>query len=114
MRAAISSGVVLLTVSLASAAVAQNAAPALRVATFVLPPYVMAEGDHLTGFSIDLWNAVAARLKVDTDYQRVADVAALLDDFRSDKADVGVSGVFITAEREQYVDFSVSVLNAGM
>jgi hypothetical protein len=32
---------------------AQDAAPELRVATFVVPPFVMRDGDRLVAFSID-------------------------------------------------------------
>jgi polar amino acid transport system substrate-binding protein len=93
---------------------AQDTTQALRVATFVLPPYVMKEGDHLTGFSIDLWDRIAERLKVPVTYAEVPDVNRLLEAVRSQNTDVGVSGVFITAERDRTVDFSVSILNAGL
>jgi ABC-type amino acid transport substrate-binding protein len=34
----------------------------LRVATMPLEPFVIADGDQLSGFSIDLWDAIAERL----------------------------------------------------
>jgi polar amino acid transport system substrate-binding protein len=93
---------------------AQTTPPTLHVATFVLPPYVMRQDKQLTGFSIDLWDAVARHMKVRTDYQIMPDVNALLAAIRSKTADVGASGVFITEERDKYADFSVPILNAGM
>ena len=93
---------------------AQTTPPTIRVATFVLPPYVMMQDKQLTGFSIDLWNAIARHMNVRTDYRVTPDVNALLAAIRSKTVDVGASGVFITAERDQYADFSVSILNAGM
>ena len=49
----------------ASAAPAPGATE-LRVAAFVAPPGVMEQNGTLTGFSVDLWNAIAARLKLKT------------------------------------------------
>jgi len=105
---------VLLAALPVAAVQAQDAGRTLRIATFALPPYVMPEGDQLTGFSIDLWTAAAERLKVRSEFQVLPDVAALLKAVESGAADVGVSGVFITAERDRHVDFSVSILEAGL
>ena len=58
------------------AASAQGETPELRVAAFIAPPSVMEQNGTLTGFSVDLWNAIAARLKVKTSYQIVPDVGA--------------------------------------
>ncbi len=86
----------------------------LRVATFLLPPYVMREHNQLTGFSIDLWNAVAQTMNVKTDYFLEPDVNAVFAAVQSNNTDVGVSGIYITAAREDHADFSVPILNAGM
>jgi len=40
--------------------------PVLRVATSEAPPFVLRHGDAPTGFSIDVWNAVAQRLGAQT------------------------------------------------
>jgi polar amino acid transport system substrate-binding protein len=86
----------------------------LKVATFVLPPYVMLEKGRLEGFAIDLWDEVAQRLQIRSDFQVMPNVAAMLAQVHDDKADIGVSGIFITANRSRSVDFTVSVLNTGM
>ena len=86
----------------------------LRVATFVLPPYVMKQGDGLTGFSVDIWRAVAERMHASFTFVEAPDVDGLMADIRSGSADIGVSGVFITEERDESVDFSVPILNAGL
>jgi ABC-type amino acid transport substrate-binding protein len=49
-----------------SAASTQGETPELRVAAFVAPPSVMEQNGTLTGFSVDLWNAIVARLKAKT------------------------------------------------
>jgi len=98
----------------ASSARAQTAQRTIKVETFVVPPFVIEEGGGLTGFSVDLWNDVARRLGAKTEYQLAPDVAAGFDAMRSKKADVAVSGIFITRERDREFDFSHTILEAGL
>ena len=58
-----------------AAASAQGRSPELRVAAVVVPPFIMEQNGSLTGFSIELWNAIAALLKLKTSYQIMPDVA---------------------------------------
>lgn len=87
--------------------------PEIRAVVGVLPPFVIEEQDHLTGFSVELWNEVAKSLKLRTHYQIVSDVPALLDALRKQQADIIVTGLYYSAERDQEFDFSYSILNAG-
>jgi polar amino acid transport system substrate-binding protein len=93
---------------------AQNTASELRVATFVLPPFVMQDGDRLTGFSIDLWEEIAARLKVRPSYTMVSNPASFFQLLQSGNVDVGVSAVFFTTEHDKIVDFTYPILNTGL
>ena len=97
-----------------STAVATTAeAPELRVAAFVIPPLVIEQNGSLTGFGIDLWNAIAARLKRKTAYQIVPDVSALEEAMRSKSADLTLA-LFITSARDEKYDFSYPTLEAGL
>jgi polar amino acid transport system substrate-binding protein len=100
--------------ALTAPAIAQPATQEVQVGTRVLPPMVVQQGDTLTGFSIDLWNAIAEKLKLKTTYQTAPDVRALLDLVRTGKAEVGISAVSITSAREVEFDFSQPMLNAGL
>ena len=73
----------------------------------------MEQNGTLTGFSVDLWNAIAARLKVKTSYQIVPDVGRLEEAMRSKSADLTVS-LFITSARDEVFDFSIPTLQAGL
>src|SRR5208282_6799046 len=95
-----------------SAASAPGETPELRVAAFVAPPSVMEQNGTLTGFSVDLWNAIAARLKLKTSYQVMPDVSHLEEAMRSKSADLTLS-LFITSAREVF-DFSIPTLQAGL
>jgi len=101
-------------ISLVSTAQAQTGPQELRVVTRVLPPLVVGQQGQLSGFSIDLWNKIAERLQVKTNYQIAPDVRALLEEIRSGKAEVGISAISITAAREKEFDFSQPMLNAGL
>jgi len=74
----------------------------------------MKQGDQLTGFSIDLWNEIAARLKWTTNYQVAPDVDALLGSLRTKSADVIVTGIFYSTERDQEFDFSYPIMESGL
>jgi polar amino acid transport system substrate-binding protein len=87
----------------------------LRVVTRVLPPLVVEQqGGALSGFSIELWERIAERLKLQASYQIAPDVRSLLEEVRTGKADLGVAAISITSAREQEFDFSQPILNAGL
>ena len=86
----------------------------LRVAAIVVPPFVMEQNGSLTGFSIELWNAIAARLKLKTSYQIMPDGGAVEEAMRSKSADLTVAPVFITSARDEVFDFSYPILDAGL
>ncbi|MFT3731072.1 MAG: transporter substrate-binding domain-containing protein [Hyphomicrobium sp.] len=93
---------------------ADPAPPSLRVATRVVAPLVQKTNGQLTGFSIDLWNAVAARLGAKTTFIEMGDVNSLLNSVRTGQADLGISAISITAERDKIFDFSQPMLSAGL
>ncbi len=96
-------------------AFAQEAAQReLKVATRVLSPMVIERGGELTGFSIDIWNEVAARLKVKTIFSIAPDVRAQLEAVRAGEADLAVAAISITSAREAEFDFSQPMMNAGL
>ena len=98
----------------ASSPLAQNGAPSIRVVTRVVPPLVVEQNGAFSGFSIDLWNSIAERLKLETKYQTAADVHTLLQAVREQEVDLGISAISITSEREKDFDFSQPILNAGL
>jgi polar amino acid transport system substrate-binding protein len=92
---------------------AQGEIPEIRVAAIIAPPITMEQNGNLTGFAVDLWNAIAARLKVKTSYQIMPDVNHLEEAMRSKNVDL-ILGVFITSARDEVFDFSIPTLQAGL
>ena len=106
--------VVSFAVTMATPVLAQDQGAEIRAITMVTPPFVMKQGDALTGFCIDIWDEVAARLNLKTNYQVAPNVSALLDVMNADGADVLVAPIFYSTERDQVFDFSHPILEAGM
>jgi polar amino acid transport system substrate-binding protein len=96
---------------LISAALAQNQSGQIRAVTIVAPPFVMKQGDHLTGFTIDLWNEISARLKLTTSYQVAASASATLDAMQTKSADIVVAPVFYSTERDAQFRSSSRLMN---
>lgn len=97
----------------------------LTVAVKPLTPFVIVDeaalaGDTsdldavLSGFSIDLWRDLAIELGVETQWLLVETVQDVLDAVVTGRADVGIAGISITAEREEVLDFSLPMFSAGL
>ncbi|MAS36905.1 MAG: amino acid ABC transporter substrate-binding protein [Anaerolineaceae bacterium] len=92
---------------------AQETEP-LRVATKLFPPLVLKQSDLFTGFSIQLWEAIASNAGLDYELYEVETVVDQLDAIQNGDADVAIAGITITAEREQVLDFSFPYFDAGL
>lgn len=105
--------VLLLATVMIASAVAQDQRPEIRAITAIAPPFSMRQGDELTGFSVDLWNEIAARLNMRTHFQVASDISGLFAPMRTRDADVIVVPVAFTAERDREYDFSYPVVETG-
>src|SRR5437762_14091194 len=77
---------------------AQKPPQRLRIATRIVPPFVQEQDGRLTGFSIELWHAIALQMGIDGDLNPYPSVGDLLAAVKSGKADLGIAAVSITAE----------------
>jgi polar amino acid transport system substrate-binding protein len=94
---------------------ATRAKPALRVATRVIAPLVMKGArDELTGFSIDLWRAIARDSSLNFTLIEKHSLPELLSAVEKGEADLAVAAISITAEREETFDFSQPILESGL
>ena len=93
---------------------AQSPAQPVRVATRLIPPFVFEEGVKLTGFSMELWQSIAAELKLNSAMAKAGDVKELLATVKSGRADLGIAAISITAERSKEFDFSQPMFDAGL
>jgi len=85
----------------------------ITVVTAILPPLAMKQGDTMTGFSVDLWQEIAHRLGLTSDFKIVPDLGAYMAALRSKEAAVGNAIIYYSTERDKEFDFSFPVLEAG-
>jgi polar amino acid transport system substrate-binding protein len=85
----------------------------LRVVTKEIEPFVIKEGDRLTGFSIDLWKEIALLTGQPFEFVEVASVGEQLEAVESGQADLVIVAISITAEREEVLDFSHACCRSG-
>ncbi len=85
------------------------------VATRVVPPFVIEEAPgRLSGFSVDLWRAIAAEAGLKSTFQVYKTLPELLGAVQGDGNPVGISAVSITAAREKYLEFSQPMFRSGL
>jgi polar amino acid transport system substrate-binding protein len=92
---------------------AQTTKP-LRVATGFATPFVFEENGQMTGFSIDLWRSITDEINVKSELFVNPTTQDLLSAVKSKKADVGISNISITAERDKDFDFSQPMFESGL
>lgn len=61
--------------------------------------------DNAVGMDIDIANAMAEKLGVETEFEQVADFAGIVGDLTSERYDIVMSAISITPEREAEIDF---------
>ncbi len=86
----------------------------LRIATKVLPPFVLYDNLEYEGFSVDLVEALCRELDLDYELYGVNSLAKLMDEAARGVADASISAIAITAERERSIDFTHSYFESGL
>ncbi len=86
----------------------------LTVATKRFEPLVSYKNSEYVGFSIDLWDAIAQQMNTEYSLYGVESIEALLKEVERNSADVAISGITITAEREETLDFSHPYYESGL
>jgi polar amino acid transport system substrate-binding protein len=86
----------------------------LNVAMRTVSPFVMQENGKLTGFSVELWDNIARIMKKPYKAHPKATLAESFDDVKTGKADLAISAISITAEREVAFDFSLPMFESGL
>lgn len=87
----------------------------IRVGIKRLEPFVFIdEKNQPAGFSIDLWNAIAADLGIQYEWVLTGTVNELVADVQSGKTDAAIAGISMTPQRELLVDFTYPYFESGL
>ncbi len=100
-----------LALLLPAALLAQLDEAPIRVAASPCPPFVISEDGELSGLAIFLWDQASQQMGVEYEISEhpLNELLTAIAESRVDRqADVGISCLSITAERERYIDFSHS------
>jgi ABC-type amino acid transport substrate-binding protein len=105
-------------VALVGAAIAADPAGsgpvAIRVAVTPLASVVEWTGERPSNAMIDIWNDLANRVGITSEFVRVATVAELMQSLRDRTIDVAVGPLAITEEREKIFDLTHPIFHSGM
>ena len=77
------------------------------------PPFEYVEGDQYAGYDVDLINAVAEKAGFEIEFLAM-DFDAVIAAVQTNVNTIGVSGISITEERKESVNFSEGYINAGL
>ncbi|MGE2832895.1 transporter substrate-binding domain-containing protein [Mycobacterium sp. SMC-4] len=86
----------------------------VRVAVEPVAPFVLERDGVWTGFTVEVWDAIADRQGWTTEWIEVPSLADELAALAAGQADVAAGGISVTAERREDFDFSQPILDAGM
>lgn len=84
------------------------------VATIERKPFAFKEDGVWTGFSIELWNEVASIMAVRSQFVEAENFPDLLEMAKWSDVDVAAANISVTFSREQSMDFSQAIFDAGM
>ena len=105
------------TFSISGASAQESAEPdrkPLKVGLYVSQPFVMKEDGKFTGMAVELWETLAAKLKLQFKYEEFSTVRELMQATSSGNLDVAVTNLTITEERVERIDFTHPWFDAGL
>lgn len=86
----------------------------LRVVTIERKPFSFMQDGKWIGFSIELWKAIAELNQIETEFVKTNQFSEMLNAVENGSADAAVANVSITHAREQRMDFSQPIFDAGL
>jgi polar amino acid transport system substrate-binding protein len=95
-------------------AFAQLAPGKIVVATRVLPPFIIKDGDSYAGFSAALWEYIAQDAGVAFSWKEVGNVKEIIATVEKMEAQAAIAAISITSEREAKFDFSQPIFESGL
>jgi polar amino acid transport system substrate-binding protein len=86
----------------------------LKVGLYLSPPFVMEDDGRYTGMAVELWEALAADLDLQSDYEVLPTFRELVRATSAGDLDVAVTNLTITQERAERIDFTHPWYDAGL
>ena len=93
---------------------AANPSVDLRVITRVVAPFVTKDNDKYSGFSVDLWDAIAKQANLNFHFVEKQNIKEILAGMKAGEGDVAIAAISVTAQREEQFDFSQPMFDSGL
>ncbi len=93
---------------------AANPSVDLRVITRVVAPFVTKDNDKYSGFSVDLWDAIAKQANLNFHFVEKQNIKEILGGMKGGEGDVAIAAISVTAQREEQFDFSQPMFDSGL
>lgn len=77
------------------------------------PPFEFIDGDELTGFDIDIIEAIASKVNIEVDW-KIMKFDGIVPALQAKQVEAAVSAIGITDERLEVVDFSDTYFESGL
>ncbi len=85
-----------------------------KIGTKVIEPFVFRNGTELTGFSIDLWKAIAIEAGIQFEFNYHEDLESMLAAVKNGENEAAIAAITINTAREREFDFSHSYYQSGL
>lgn len=102
---------------LAAASAAAADPQTVKVGVYELPGVIRfgtSDGERPEGLAIELWDEIARRLDLESEFVQEKDIASLVADTSAGRVDVLLGPLAVTEAREKQVDFTHAVMTSGM
>lgn len=86
----------------------------LVFATVDRPPFAFAQDGEVTGFSVELMQAIGAEMGRDVQFQMKLSFAEMLGAVERGEVDGAIANISITGAREAVMDFSLPIFRSGL
>ncbi len=87
---------------------------ALKIMTIERKPFAMVMNGKLVGFSIELWQTAAEQLGLEYSFEVAQQFGEMLAKVERREADAAIANITITSAREQEMDFTQPIFDAGI
>ena len=92
----------------------QSTEKVYKVITIERQPFSFVSDNQFSGFSIDLWRALAEQLELSYEFVSAENFDGMLLSVQNGQADAAIANISITAEREVVMDFTQPIYDSGL
>lgn len=87
----------------------------ITVGTIERPPFMFKDDNNqITGFSVELWSAIADRLGINYEWREYQQFSEMIDETVDASNDLAIANISVTSKREKIADYSQPIIESGM